>query len=227
MFPYCGGMVGSGFGVTTQIGGIAVVALTLAAAVPAGWAARRITCAYGEGSPPPLFAVICGALAVFGWAAAATPLGLVLALSFILGWTLLTLAIVDARALRLPDPLTLPLLACGLAAALALPGAPFLDHLVGAVAGYGVLAVVGWVYWRLRGHEGLGLGDAKLLAAAGAWLGWRPLPSVLIIACLLALAWIAIRAAARGRGSLRRQVAFGAPLCLAIWIVWLYGPLIG
>jgi len=206
---------------------MAAMALALAAAVPAGWAAREVARVYWEEGSPSLVAVTGGALVMFGWAAASTPPGVVLALSLGLGWTLLTLAIVDARALRLPDKLTLPLLVAGLAAALALPGAPFVDHLAGAAAGYGVLAAIGWGYWRLRGQEGLGLGDAKLLAAAGAWLGWRALPSVLIIACLLALAWIAIRAAVAGRASLRRQIAFGAPLCLAIWLVWLHGPLIG
>ncbi|MEO8926857.1 MAG: A24 family peptidase [Caulobacteraceae bacterium] len=199
-------------------------ALVLVLAVPAGWAAARVARIYGP-SPPAIVPTIAATLAVFGWAAAATPAGLVLGLSLVLGWTLLTLALVDARAFRLPDPLTLPLLAAGLAAAFLPPDAPVVDRLAGAAAGYAVLGIVGWAFWRLRGQEGLGLGDAKLLAAAGAWLGWRALPSVLILACLLAFAWVAVRAAAKGRASLRGQVAFGAPLCLATWIVWLYGPL--
>jgi leader peptidase (prepilin peptidase)/N-methyltransferase len=226
VFPYFARMVGSAVGVTPHFSEIAGVALALAAAFPAGWAARKVARAYAQDAAPSLVAAIGGALAVFGWAAAATPYGLVLALSLVLSWMLLTLAIVDARTLRLPDKLTLPLVVAGLAAALTLPGRPFLDHLAGAAAGYAVVAAIGWGYWRLRGQEGLGLGDAKLLAGAGAWLGWRPLPSVLIVACVLALAWIAIRAALRGRGSMRRPIAFGAPLCLATWIVWLHGPLI-
>jgi leader peptidase (prepilin peptidase)/N-methyltransferase len=225
IFPYCGEMAGSALGAAPQFVQIVGAAVALAAAIPAGWATQRVARAYGGAAPPSLAASIGGALAVFAWAVVATPPGLVLALSLVLGWTLLTLAVIDARALRLPDVLTLPLTGAGLAVALTLPGAPIVDHLVGAVAGYAVLAAVGWGYWRLRGQEGLGLGDAKLLAAAGAWLGWRSLPSVLLVACLLALAWIATRAAVRGRASLRRQIAFGAPLCLAIWIVWLYGPL--
>ena len=208
---------------TLQLNQIAWGAGALAAAVPAGWAAARVARVYGQQSAPPRAAMSVAVVAVFGWAWAVTPPGLVLTLSLVLGWTLLTLAIVDARAFRLPDSLTLPLLGAGLAAAFALPGAPIVDRLAGAAVGYGVLAVIGWAFWRLRGEEGLGLGDAKLLAAAGAWLGWRPLPSMLIVACLLALAWIAIRAVARGRASLREKIAFGAPLCLAIWIVWLHG----
>ncbi len=209
--------------VTPQLNQIAWAAGALAAAVPAGWAAARVARAYGEQPAPPLAAMTAAALVVFTWAAAATPPGLVLALSLVLGWTLLTLAVVDARVFRLPDRLTVPLLGAGLAAAFVLPGAPILGHLAGAAAGYAVLAAIGWAFWRRRGEEALGLGDAKLLAAGGAWLGWRPLPSVLIAACLLALAWIAVRAARRGHATLRVRTAFGPPLCLAIWIVWLYG----
>ncbi|MGI8841970.1 MAG: prepilin peptidase [Caulobacteraceae bacterium] len=198
-------------------------AVVLAAAIPAGWAAAKVSEAYGEPGPPRLPAIMAGGLAVFAWAWAATPPGSALALSLGLGWLLLILAVVDARIFRLPDRLTLPLLAAGLAATFALPNAPIVDHLAGAVLGYAVLAAIGWIFWRLRGEEALGLGDAKLLAAGGAWLGWRPLPSVLILACLLALAWVAVRAAGRGRATLRAHTAFGPPLCLAIWIVWLHG----
>jgi leader peptidase (prepilin peptidase)/N-methyltransferase len=218
-------MVGSALGVAPEFVQIVGAAVALAVAIPAGWATRRVVRAYDAVAPLSIAASIGGASATFAWAAVATPPGLVLALSLVLGWMLLTLAIIDVRTLRLPDVLTLPLTVAGLAAAVVLPGAPIVDHFVGAAAGYAVLAAIGWCYWRLRGREGLGLGDAKLLAAAGAWLGWQTLPTVLLIASLIALAWIAIRAAVGGRASLRREIAFGAPLCLAIWIVWLYGPL--
>jgi leader peptidase (prepilin peptidase)/N-methyltransferase len=73
--------------------------------------------------------------------------------------------------------------------------------------------------------DGLGLGDAKLLGAGGAWLGWAPLPSVLVIACLASIVWVAVRRLSQGPRALQSPIAFGAPLALAIWIVWLYGPL--
>lgn len=214
--PYCSA-------VTPQWSQILWTAGAVLAALSAGWAAWRIVRMHAP--PPPLAFALVATAAIFAWAAAATPDALVLAESLVLGWTLVTLALIDARAFRLPDLLTLPLMVAGLVVAVTLPRAPIWDHLAGAAAGYAILAGIGWAFWRLRGAESIGLGDAKLLGAAGAWLGWRALPSVLIIACVLAFALIAVRAAFQGAASARRRIAFGAPLCAAIWIVWLAGPL--
>jgi general secretion pathway protein O len=101
-----------------------------------------------------------------------------------LSWTLLALSIIDIRHYLLPDALSLPLLWIGLIlhCFALLPGS--LDAAVlGAVAGYTSLALLALGYRKLRHRDALGLGDAKLLAALGAWLGWEPLPIVLIIAC--------------------------------------------
>ena len=73
-------------------------------------------------------------------------------------------------------------------------------HAAGLLAGYGVLAGIGWVFAQLRGRRGIGLGDAKLFAAAGAWLGWAALPSVMLIACGLGVVWFAVAALRDGRG---------------------------
>ncbi len=146
-------------------------------------------------------------------------------LSIVLGWTLLTLAWIDARWLILPDVLTLPLIPAGLLAAWAM-GAPIVDHAFGAAIGFAGLAVVAAAYRRLRGRAGLGLGDAKLMAAAGSWLGWRALPDVLLIAAIAGLtlaAWLA----RRGDEDLAHlRVPFGPPLALAFWSVWLFGPIV-
>ncbi|HXU99247.1 MAG TPA: A24 family peptidase [Caulobacteraceae bacterium] len=172
----------------------------------------------------PLVTIVLATSVTFGWAAALVPFGWLLGASLVLAWTLGALAAVDAVALRLPDVLTLPLIAGGLMVSLALPDRPIAGHLAGAVAGYAVLAALAWAWRRWRGIDGIGLGDAKLLAAAGAWLGWRPLPEVVMIACALALAWVAFVAIARRTSPRGARIAFGAPLSLAIWIVWLYGP---
>lgn len=143
----------------------------------------------------------------------------------VLGWTLLALAWIDAERMMLPDMLTLGLLLAGLAAAWALtPDALFsgalFDRALGAAIGFILLRGVGGLYRRLRGRDGLGQGDAKLLAAIGAWVGWQTLPVVLLGAALFGIA----TALLRGNG-LRAQtvVPFGPGLALAGWLVWLYG----
>jgi leader peptidase (prepilin peptidase)/N-methyltransferase len=141
-----------------------------------------------------------------------------------LAWTLLTLAGVDILAFRLPDVLTLPLAAAGLLVSLILPN-DIWAHIAGAAIGYCAFAAIGWAFARVRGREGLGLGDAKLAAAAGAWLGWAPLPSVVLIACAAGFLWIATMAIMRGRAALSERIPFGVALAIAIWVVWLYGPL--
>jgi leader peptidase (prepilin peptidase)/N-methyltransferase len=79
----------------------------------------------------------------------------------------------------------------------------------------------------LRGREGMGGGDARLLAAAGGWLGWQGLPSVLVLASLAALA-IAGWQAARGHNiGASTRLPFGTYLVFGIFVVWLYGPLGG
>lgn len=142
-----------------------------------------------------------------------------------LGWTLLALAAIDLRSFILPDRLTLPLIAAGFAVAYAIDPAQLPDHLIGAATGFGLLYLIGWLYRRIRGRAGLGLGDAKLLAAAGAWLGWAALPSVLLIAAVTALLGVAVWRLSGRTLVAADPVPFGAFLAFGFWIVWLYGPL--
>ncbi|WP_022681090.1 prepilin peptidase [Sphingobium bisphenolivorans] len=105
----------------------------------------------------------------------------------LLGWLLLTLAVLDKRHFWLPDALTLPLAFMGLTIGLWSTDAVMIDRVVGAVAGYVGLLAVALGYRGLRGREGLGLGDAKLLGALGAWFGWQALPFILLLATTLGL----------------------------------------
>jgi leader peptidase (prepilin peptidase)/N-methyltransferase len=142
-----------------------------------------------------------------------------------LGWALLVLTVIDWRAFVLPDEITLPLIAAGLLeAAIAWPQ-DLGDRLIGAVGGFATFAVIAWAYQRLRGRPGLGLGDAKLAAAAGAWVSWTGLPSVVTIAAMTALAGVGILAAAGRKVGTTEPLAFGPYLALGLWCVWLYGPL--
>ena len=145
--------------------------------------------------------------------------------SLALGWTLLTLAAIDLRHYLLPDRLTLPLIPAGLATAYLIDPAKLPLHAIGAAAGFIAFAAIAWAYRRLRGRAGLGLGDGKLLAAAGAWLGWPALPGLVAVAAALALAVALARAVTGERLAAATRVAFGPYLALALWLFWLYGPL--
>lgn len=140
----------------------------------------------------------------------------------LLGWWLLLLGAIDRRIGLLPDMLTLPLIAAGLLEGLVtVDGAPPIDRVAGAAVGYAVFAGLAFAYRRLRGRDGLGLGDAKLLAAGGAWLGWQALPGVILIGAGGALAVTLILQ----RGGLTRHtaIAFGPWLALGIWAMRLLG----
>jgi leader peptidase (prepilin peptidase)/N-methyltransferase len=142
-----------------------------------------------------------------------------------LGWTLLTLAAADLRSLLLPDFLTLPLIVAGLAVTWFLDRTQLTGHIIGAVVGYGAIVLLRFVYEKVRHREGMGLGDAKLLAAAGAWISWPGLPSVLALAAISALLFVLLSKARHGDLKLTDRVAFGPFLAGGLWIVWLYGPL--
>src|ERR1700728_2653117 len=87
-----------------------------------------------------------------------------------------------------PTRWPLPLITAGLAAAALFAPAATTDRALGAALGWLGLRAIAWVYLRLRGRDGLGGGDAKLLAAVGAWVGAAALPDVILAAALLGLA---------------------------------------
>lgn len=143
-------------------------------------------------------------------------------LDCILGWWLLALGWSDLRSWLLPDALTLPLIIAGLAVAAAFAPASLTACALGAALGYLGLRLVGWAYRALRGSDGIGQGDAKLLAASGAWLGAAALPQVILLAAAAALVvalclrFVGIRLGARS------ALPFGAFLAGATWALWLF-----
>jgi len=146
-------------------------------------------------------------------------------LSSVLALTLAALSAIDLDVYRLPDALTLPLTALGVAATPLVMEASLWWQAASALLGFAVLAGVAFASAKLRGRPGLGLGDAKLLAAAGAWLGMQALPSVLLLACGSALLGLLIRGWRTGSLSATSRVPFGPFLAFGTWLVWLYGPL--
>jgi len=115
----------------------------------------------------------------------------------ILIMALIGLAIIDFRTFRLPDIITVPLMITGLVFNfLFQPGFTSINSaLVGVALGFGFLWGINFFYRLLKKQDGIGLGDAKLLAALGAWLGWEVLPEILLLAALLGLVggWIWLR----------------------------------
>jgi leader peptidase (prepilin peptidase)/N-methyltransferase len=139
----------------------------------------------------------------------------------ILGWWLFLLAALDLEQEWLPDRLTWPLLAAGLAAGWGGFGPPLDSRLIGAAAGFASLFTIAHVYRALRGREGLGGGDPKLFAAIGAWLGWTQLPFVLIGAGLLGLAALSIKRLRGKRVAATDRLPLGTLMALAAWPIWI------
>lgn len=154
------------------------------------------------------------AAAAAGAAAMALSPGAAGAALALLLWLMLPIALLDARHLWIPDRLSATLALAGLAAGGLVSGLPLGDRLIGGAAGFAALALLALAYRRIRGRDGLGAGDAKLLGAIGLWTGWQALPPILLLASLAGLA----AALATGRGRLER-IAFGTLLCLgaAAW----------
>ncbi|MEW5729902.1 MAG: A24 family peptidase [Pseudomonadota bacterium] len=133
----------------------------------------------------------------------------------LLAAVLVLLAIIDLRRQVLPDLLTLPLLVAGLV----LAGDTLADRALAAAAGWVAFASLALAYRRLRGVDGLGGGDAKLLAAAGAWVGTAGLPWVVLLAASGGLAVVGALSLA-GTWSPGRRLPFGPFLAAAFLAVW-------
>jgi leader peptidase (prepilin peptidase)/N-methyltransferase len=143
-----------------------------------------------------------------------------------LGWTLLTLAWIDCTSFLLPDVLTLPLLLTGLALTLAEQPEALTDHCLAAALGYVSFQGLGFAYRRLRGRDGLGGGDSKLIAAAGAWCGLALLPFVVLGSAVAGL-FAALGLALAGRMvTSTTRIPFGPCIALAFWLAWLHGGLL-
>jgi leader peptidase (prepilin peptidase)/N-methyltransferase len=134
-------------------------------------------------------------------------------------WVLIAAAGTDFRTQLLPDSLTLPLLWLGLLISLVPVFAHARAALIGAAAGYISLWLVYWLFKLATGKEGMGYGDFKLFAAAGAWMGYAALLPVIMLAALSGAVIGIVQLKARGRD---RSVpfAFGPFLAIAMWI-WL------
>lgn len=137
-------------------------------------------------------------------------------------WLLIAMTFIDADTQLLPDDLTLSLLWLGLLINLNGTFVPLPEAVIGAAAGYISLWAVYWLFKLTTGKEGMGYGDFKLLAALGAWLGWKMLPVIILLSSAVgAVVGIAlIVLARRGRDI---PIPFGPYLAAAGLIALLYG----
>jgi len=164
------------------------------------------------------------AVAVAFWAALEAGDDMVrLGASCVLGWTLLAAGWIDAQRMVLPDVLTIPLLLLGLAGTWWLNPPAIADRAAAAILGYVLFRSIAFGYRSLRGRDGLGQGDAKLLAAGGAWVGLAALPSVVLTSALLGILSALVLRALGYRLTRATQIPLGPSLALAVWLVWLYG----
>lgn len=181
---------------------------------------RCSACKTGISLRYPVVEALAGALAGyiawrFGASAAAAG-------AMLFAWTMIALAFIDLDTFYLPDNLTLPLLWTGLVFNI---GATFTDltsAVIGAAAGYLVLWGVFWAYKLATGKEGMGYGDFKLLAAIGAWLGWKMLPLVILLSSFVG-AIIGIGLIVLARRGRNVPIPFGPYLALAGLIALFYG----
>jgi leader peptidase (prepilin peptidase)/N-methyltransferase len=159
----------------------------------------------------------CTLLGVISGMAVPGPAG---AAGALFGWLLLALAALDVADFWLPDALIGTLALAGIASiAIAPPDWP--DRLIGGVVGFASLWLIGFAYQRLRGREGMGGGDPKLLGAIGLWVGWAMLPFVVLLACLVGLAAVAAAMAQGERMSATDRLPLGALMAIAAYPVWL------
>ena len=142
--------------------------------------------------------------------------------ALIFTWAMLALAFIDLDTFYLPDSITLPLLWAGL---LFNTGATFTDlrsAVIGAAAGYLALWSVFWAYKLATGKEGMGYGDFKLLAAIGAWLGWKMLPLVILLSSVVG-AVIGITLIVIAKHAREKPIPFGPYLAVAGLIALFWG----
>jgi leader peptidase (prepilin peptidase)/N-methyltransferase len=142
--------------------------------------------------------------------------------ALVFAWLLIAMTFIDADTQLLPDDLTLPLLWCGLLVNLTGTFVPLNEAVIGAVAGYVSLWSVYWLFKLATGKEGMGYGDFKLLAALGAWLGWKMLPVIVLLSSVVG-ALVGISLIVFRRHGRDKPIPFGPYLAAAGLIALVYG----
>lgn len=170
----------------------------------------------------PLIELTAGLAAVFTcWFFGVTPMAMILVL---LWWAFITLAMIDFRHFLLPDELTLPLVWIGLLINIGALFTPLSDAVLGAVIGYMSLWTVYWIFKLITGKEGMGYGDFKLMAVAGAWFGTASLLFIIFASAMIGII-MSIIASLYKRKAIT-TIPFGPAIIVATVIYAFWGELI-
>jgi leader peptidase (prepilin peptidase)/N-methyltransferase len=182
---------------------------------------RCKACRAGISVRYPIVEILGGMLAAWSmFRFGLTPKGVGAAL---LLWSLLALTMIDIDTQLLPDDITLPLVWAGLLFNVWGVFTPLASAVIGAVAGYLSLWSVYWLFKLIRGKEGMGYGDFKLLAALGAWLGWQMLPLIILLSSVVGAAIGISLMVFKGRDH-SIPLAFGPYLAIAGGVALFFGP---
>jgi leader peptidase (prepilin peptidase) / N-methyltransferase len=142
---------------------------------------------------------------------------------FLFSAALIAIAFIDLQHKIIPDVISLPGLLAGLAFSFfPSSGISPLDALIGIVGGGGFLFLVGAVFEKMTGREGMGGGDVKLLAMIGAWMGWKALPFIILISSLSG-AVIGGVSLVISRQGVRSRIPFGPFLALGALVFLFFG----
>jgi leader peptidase (prepilin peptidase)/N-methyltransferase len=146
---------------------------------------------------------------------------LLLAARLLFACAMIVLFAIDLRHHILPNVITVPGIVVGFALSFLLPPG-WLDSLIGLIAGGGVLFAIAEIYLRLRGIEGLGMGDVKMLAMIGAFLGWKLMLVTLVFASFSG-SLIGLGIIAAGRGGMKAALPFGTFLAVGALVAAVVG----
>jgi leader peptidase (prepilin peptidase)/N-methyltransferase len=134
---------------------------------------------------------------------------------------MIVLFVIDLEHRILPDVITLPGIALGFLFSFFMPPG-WRESLIGLIVGGGSLWLMGEAYFRLRGEEGMGFGDVKMLAMIGAFLGWKLMLLTLIMGSFLGSA-IGIAMIALKRGDMKYALPFGTFLAVGALVASVLG----
>jgi leader peptidase (prepilin peptidase)/N-methyltransferase len=186
------------------------------------WLALRGRCAFCGASVSAQYPIVEIVTAIaFVLVAWVTPVGPLLAARLLLACLLIVLFGIDLEHQILPNVITLPGIAAGFAFALAGPPG-WRDSLLGILLGGGLLYGVAAGYYLVRKEEGMGMGDVKMLAMIGAFLGWQAVLLTVVLASLSGAA-IGVAMMVTQKGSMKYALPFGTFLALGAGVAMLAG----